>query len=87
MKTSYDLTDSKIVVSDFACASNAPSILMCTQFLGLKKPQKWCTLDSHEYVIDVFLGYFFLIVCTPHYVSSAEKVIESVAEKTRQCKK
>ena len=51
MKTSYkDLTDSEIVVSDFACASCAP-ILICTQFLGRKNPGKGCTLDSRKYGI------------------------------------
>ena len=49
MKTSYDPTNSEIVVSDFACASSAPSILMRTRFLGPKTPQKGCALDSRKY--------------------------------------
>ena len=40
MKTSYDPTDSEIVVSDFACASSAPSILIRTQFLRPKNLEK-----------------------------------------------
>ena len=40
MKTSYDPADSKIIVSDFVCASSAPSILMHTRFLGTRKPRK-----------------------------------------------
>ena len=55
MKTCYNNpTDSEIVVSDFACASSVPSILMRTPFLGPKKPRKGCTLDSRKYSILQF---------------------------------
>jgi hypothetical protein len=55
MKTSYNNpTDSEIAVSDFACESSAPSILMRTRFLGPKKPRKGCALDSRKYVISFF---------------------------------
>ena len=41
MKTSYnDPTDSEIVVSDFVCASSAPSILMRTGFWDPKNLEK-----------------------------------------------
>ena len=50
MNTSYNNpTDSEIIVSDFARASSAPSILMHTWFLGPKKPQKGCALDLRKY--------------------------------------
>ena len=53
MKTSCnDPTDSEIAVSDFACASSAPSILMRTRFLGPKKPRKGCALDLRKYGIN-----------------------------------
>ena len=53
MKTSYNPTDSEIVVSGFACTSSAPSIPMRTLFLGPKKPRKGCALDSCKYGIYV----------------------------------
>ena len=37
--------------------SSAPLILMCTRFLGPKKPQKGCALDSHKYVVQIIFFY------------------------------
>jgi len=43
----------------------------------VKVMKYWCLLGL----------FYILIVCTPCYVGSDEKVTESVAGKTRQCKK
>jgi hypothetical protein len=43
----------------------------------IKVMKYWCLLGL----------FYILIVCTPYYVSSDEKVTENVAGKTRQCKK
>ena len=69
MKTSYNApTDSEIVVSDFACSSSAPSILMRTWFLGPKKPRRGCTLDSRKYGI-----FLYNLLETPKAGSSQRK--------------